>query len=175
MPSAVPCWTGAIQSKRTKGRTTMTLKKTEKPIGMQVLHLLTVVMLLGVTGCAATTIDARIQQRQVLFDSYDESTQARLQRGQIRIGDDADAVWFVYGNPTQKIRRTDANGQTEIWIYKILGYCDRLNHGVRPVYYDVGGRVRGSYYIDDTPEYEWKEVLRIEFSQGHVSAVQFNE
>jgi hypothetical protein len=39
----------------------------------------------------------------------------------------------------------------------------------------VGGRVRGSYYIDDTPEYEWKEVLRIEFSQGHVSAVQFNE
>ena len=151
----------------------MTSKKT--PVTICLSLLLMVMMTLGVTGCVADTIDARIQQRQVLFDSYDEETQTRLQRGKIRIGDDTDAVWFVYGNPTQKIRRTDANGFTEIWIYKILGYSDRLNHGVRPVYQDVGGRLRGSYYIDDTPEYEWKEVLRIEFSQGVVRAVQFSE
>jgi hypothetical protein len=84
-------------------------------------------------------------------------------------------VWIVYGNPSQKVRRTDVNGQSEIWIYKILGYSDRLTHGVRPVYQDVGGRLRGSYYTDDTPEYEWKEVLRIEFTNGRVAAVQFSE
>lgn len=127
------------------------------------------------TGCIADTIESRVQQRQDLFEAYDATTQARLMRGQIRIGDDTDAVWFVYGNPTQKIRRTDVNGLTEIWIYKILSYSDRLNHAVRPVYQDVGGHLRGSYYIDDTPEYEWKEVLRIEFSKGYVSAVQFSE
>ena len=66
----------------------MTLKKTEKRMGMQFLRLVVVGLLMGVTGCAATTIDARIQQRQVLFDSYDVATQERLQRGQIRIGDD---------------------------------------------------------------------------------------
>lgn len=146
---------------------------------MKTQKVLWLVLLTGIlccTGCATNTIASRIESRQEIFDAYDVKTQARLQRGQIRIGDDADAVWIVYGNPSQKIRRTDASGQHEIWIYKILGYSERsITHGVRPVYQDVGGRVRGSYYIDDTPEYEWKEVLRIEFSRGLVSAVQFSE
>lgn len=134
-----------------------------------------VLLAITLSGCAVDTIEARIRQRQTVFESYDSPTQERLKRGQIRIGDDADAVWFVYGAPTQKIRRTDKTGLTEIWIYKILGYSDRLHHGIRPVYHDVRGHIRGSYYIDDTPEYEWKEVLRIEFCKGHVSAVQMCE
>ncbi len=142
---------------------------------MSCLGAMALMIALGCAGCAAETVAARIASRQEIFDAYDVDTKARLQRGQIRIGDDTDAVWFVYGSPTQKIRRTDANGLTEVWIYKILGYSDRLNHAVRPVYQDVGGRLRGSYYIDDTPEYEWKEVLRIEFAKGRVSAVQFSE
>lgn len=137
--------------------------------------VLAVMVLVCCVGCVSETIASRIAARQETFDAYDTLTQERLQRGQIRIGDDTDAVWMVYGNPTQKILRTDANGRSEIWIYKILGYSDRLNHGVRPVYQDVGGRLRGSYYIDDTPEYEWKEVLRIEFLNGRASAVQFSE
>lgn len=126
-------------------------------------------------GCMADTIDARVAQRQEVFEAYNVETQARLKRGQIRLGDDMDAVWFVYGSPSQKVHRTDANGISEVWIYKILGYSNRLNHAVRPVYQDVGGRLRGSYYIEDTPEYEWKEVLRVEFMGGRVSAVQMSE
>ena len=141
-------------------------------VGMRWIALLAVVIC---TGCASESIASRIAERQEAFDAYDVETQARLQRGQIRVGDDMDAVWMVYGQPKQKVRRTDANGRKEVWIYKILGYSERLNRGVRPVYHDVGGRMKGTYYIDDTPEYEWKEVLRIEFSRGLVSAVQFSE
>jgi major membrane immunogen (membrane-anchored lipoprotein) len=45
-------------------------------------------------------------------------------------------------------------------------------NGVRPVYHDVDGRLRGSYYIDDRPEYVWKESLRVEFKNGRVTAVE---
>ncbi len=125
-------------------------------------------------GCAGG-IEDRIAQRQEAFDAYPADVQSRLRRGQIRIGDDQDAVWMVYGKPNETIRRADANGRTEVWIYKILGYNDRLYPSVRPVYHDVRGTLRGSYYLEDTPEYEWKEVLRVEFSGGHVSAIQMRE
>ncbi len=126
---------------------------------------------LAVVGCSAS-IETRIAERQEAFDMYAPDVQERLRRGQIRIGDDKDAVWMVYGEPTETMRRVDASGQIEVWIYKILSYNTRLTHSVRPVYRDVRGHIRGSYYIEDTPEYEWKEVLRVEFTQGHVSAVQ---
>lgn len=139
------------------------------------LHFAVMLLTVLLSGCVSDTIASRILQRQALFDTYDEPTQTRLKQGKIQIGDDPDAVWFVYGSPSQRLRRTEAHGTTETWIYKILGYSDRLNHGVRPVYQDVGGRLRGSYYFEDTPEYEWKEVLRIEFVNGCVNAVQYTE
>ncbi len=125
-------------------------------------------------GCA-DTVAARIAQRQEIYDAYPAEVQARIARGQIRLGDDRDAVWMVYGNPTERLSRTDASGLAEVWIYKILGHSDRLYPAVRPVYRDVGGTLRGGYYIDDAPEYEWKEALRVEFRDGRVSAVQMRE
>ncbi len=130
--------------------------------------------LVALVGCTVT-IEDRIAERQDVFEMYSDEVQARLRRGQIRLGDDQDAVWMVYGAPSETMRRMTANGTTEVWIYKILSYNTRLTHSVRPVYQDVGGRLRGTYYIDDTPEYEWKEVLRIEFTQGLVTAVQMYE
>ncbi len=151
------------------------MKRDTRLFRMRVLlRLLLLCGLLGTVGCAAT-IDDRIRERQDAFEMYPADVQARLRRGQIRIGDDQDAVWMVYGTPSETMRRTTAAGTTEVWIYKILSYNTRLTHSVRPVYQDVGGRLRGSYYIDDVPEYEWKEVLRVEFTQGHVSAVQVYE
>ncbi len=144
--------------------------KTLKPLLLLALLLAVV----SFSGCA-TTVESRILERQETFDTYAPDVQERIRRGQIRIGDDKDAVWMVYGEPSETMRRIEASGQTEVWIYKILSYNTRLTHSVRPVYQDVRGRIRGSYYIEDTPEYEWKEVLRVEFTQGHVSAVQMYE
>lgn len=123
------------------------------------------------SGCASG-IEQRIEQHREVFAAYPSEVQERLRRGQIRLGDDEQAVWIVYGEPRERLRRLDANGQTEVWIYKILGYNERLYPTVRPVYRDVRGHIHGSYYLEDTPEYEWKEVLRIEFSKGRVTAVQ---
>lgn len=127
-----------------------------------------------VAGCA-DSIATRIAERREVYDAYPEEVRTRIARGQIRLGDDRDAVWMVYGTPSERVSRTDANGISEIWIYKILGYSDRLYPAVRPVYRDVGGHLRGSYYIDDAPEYEWKEALRVEFKQGRVSSIQMRE
>ena len=127
--------------------------------------------LLLLTACASN-IESRIEQRQEAFTAYPAEVQERLRRGQIRLGDDTEAVWIVYGEPKERLRRMDANGLSEVWIYKILGYNERLYPTVRPVYRDVRGTIHGSYYLEDHPEYEWKEVLRIEFSKGRVSAVQ---
>jgi hypothetical protein len=130
-----------------------------------------VIMLILLGGCAATVED-RIQSRQATFDAYPLEVQARLMKRQIRLGDDQDAVWIAFGSPTTQQYRIDAEGRTEIWIYKYLTNDPQLVNGVRPVYHDVDGRLRGSYYIDDRPEYVWKESLRVEFKNGRVTAVE---
>lgn len=122
-------------------------------------------------GCASTVED-RIANRQEAFDAYPVDVQERLKRRQIRLGDDQNAVWIAFGAPTESHYRIDAEGRTEIWIYKYLTHDPRLASSVRPIYRDVDGRLRGDYYIEDHPEYVWKESLRIEFKNGRVAVVQ---
>lgn len=122
-------------------------------------------------GCAAS-VESRIQSRQAIFDAYPADVQARLKRSQIRLGDDQDAVWIAFGAPTEKHYRIDQEGRVDIWVYKYLTHDPALIPSVRPVYRDVGGRLRGDYYIDDTPEYVWKESLRVEFKNGRVITLQ---
>lgn len=136
----------------------------------------TVVSLLALVCGCISGIESRIAERPELFAAYSAEMQTRLRSGHLRLGDDQDAVWFVYGQPNEKVRRMDETGTAEIWIYKILGYNQQgLYPSVRPVYRDVGGSLRQSYYIDDTPEYEWQEVRRVEFRNGHVTAVQVTD
>ncbi len=126
-------------------------------------------------GCGVHTIASRIESQAEHFATYSPEVQARLKRGQIRIGDDADAVWYVYGTPSKKFRTTTAAGTVETWVYDILGYRPQMNPTVRTVHY-AGRRETGTtYVIDATPEYEWQEVLRIEITDGRVSSVQMRE
>ncbi len=131
--------------------------------------------LMGTMAGCVTGIDGRIAQRQEIFDTYAPEVQERVRRGQIRLGDDTDTVWMVYGTPSEKVRRTTEQGVSEVWIYKVLGYHESLYPTVRPVYYHNNGRLRTTYMINDTPEYEWQEALRVEFVGGRVSAVQMRE
>ena len=136
-----------------------------------------VIALLGaflLSGCASGVAD-RIAERRAAYDAYPADVQERIARGQIRLGDDQDAVWMVYGDPTERFSRTDANGRTETWVYKVLGFSDEVYPTVRPVYQDHYGRRFSTYYIDDTPRYAWQEVLRVEFTDGRVSAIQMME
>ncbi|MEG1553286.1 MAG: hypothetical protein RR133_06360 [Kiritimatiellia bacterium] len=129
-------------------------------------------LLLALTGCFSDNVAGRIRQKQEAFAAYPADVQSRLERGQIRLGDDATAVWIVYGNPTEKVLRTTATGTVELWIYKILSYAQETYPTVRPIYYDERGRRVATFYTDNTPDYTWKEVLRVEISKGRVSAVQ---
>ncbi len=127
-----------------------------------------------IAGCSST-VESRIQARQEIFDAYPADVQARLQRRQIHIGDDMNAVWIAFGEPSErKYSITDA-GRTDIWVYKYLASSDELYPAVRPIYRDINGRIQTSYYIDDTPQYVWKESLRVEFKKGRVSAITGSE
>lgn len=123
-----------------------------------------------VTGCAST-IESRIQERQAAFDAYAPEVQTRLKQKHIAIGDDMDAVWIAFGEPTERKYRIQTTGRTDIWIYKYLATREDLYPAVRTVHHDIGGRVRTSYYIDDTPYYTWKESLRVEFKDGRVVSI----
>lgn len=129
---------------------------------------------LSLAGCVPTVAD-RISQRQAIFDSYPADFQERIRNGRLKIGDTMDAVWMVYGEPKEKTKRVDASGTTETWTYKILGYNESLYPSVRPVFHDVRGNIRGSYFMQDTPEYEWKATMSVEFKNGIVTAVQTYE
>lgn len=144
-----------------------------KALALRFFGMMLMMTLLGVVvGGCGSSIASRIQAQQAVFDAYPKEMQERLTRGQVRLGDDQDAVWIAFGSPMEKQYRIDDTGRVDIWIYKYLTHNPALLQTVRPVYYDVGGRMRGDYYIDDTHEYVWKESLRVEFKNGKVSAIQ---
>lgn len=139
------------------------------------LSILLTISLLILSGCTSETVAGRIKARPDHFAAYPADVQERLARGQIRIGDDAEAVWYVYGEPDRKTRTVTQEGSVETWTYRILGYKDSLYPTVRPV--TVVGRRRSytTYYIDNTPNYEWQDVLSIDIRDGKVSAVRMVE
>lgn len=143
-----------------------------KAILPTVLTALTLV----IAGCTAESVAGRIKSRPDHYATYPADVQERIARGQIRIGDDAEAVWYVYGEPSRKTRSVTENGTVETWTYRILGYTDSLYPTVRPV--TVVGRRGGSYtsyYIDNTPYYEWQDVLSIDLRDSKVTAVRMVE
>lgn len=136
-----------------------------------VLMIILSVLTFTLGGCAMSVED-RIKVQQQAFDAYPADVQARLKQRQIRLGDDQNAVWIAFGAPSEKQYRIDDTGRVDIWIYKYLTHDPTLTPRVRPVYRDIGGRLRGDYYIDDSHEYIWKESLRVEFKNGRVTTIQ---
>lgn len=129
-------------------------------------------------GCLsdADRIKRRIDSKPEVFQQYAEETRQRLERGELRVGDDKNAAWFVYGQPTRTSTRITAAGTSEIWVYTVQAIQDNFPEP-RLVSYPVRtstGRtiyLNDYYYMDGTTLTE-VEALRVEFQNGKVAAIE---
>lgn len=81
--------------------------------------VLTLVALLGATllaGC--NTFESRARERSATYESLDPSTQQRLQRGKIDLGDTEDMVYIALGQPDERRTVTTPDGAQQTWIYR---------------------------------------------------------
>ncbi len=129
-------------------------------------------------GCLSDRdrIRKRIDSKPEIFQQYPEAERQRLERGELHVGDDKNAAWFVYGSPSQTSTRTTAAGKTEIWVYtvqavqnnfpepRLVSYPVRTSTG-RTVY------LNDYYYMDGTT-YAEVEALRIEFQNDRVTVIE---
>lgn len=138
--------------------------------------LVLLLLLAGVAGCA-TSADLRakrIKQEWDYFTALPPETQARLQAGQIAIGDSRKMAWIALGGPDREYRRIRRDGTNVVWSYTdqemdvrrelmpVTGWS--ISHCGRGVpYYDYGWVRR-----TEITEYE---VLRLEFDDDAITTV----
>lgn len=83
---------------------------------MTALRCTAVAVLLGLAGC--NTFEKRAEEKSETFDALSTSTQKRLERGKINVGDTQDMVYIALGNPDETREVADADGEHQVWIYK---------------------------------------------------------
>ena len=134
------------------------------------------VCLLSLAACS--TFESRSKQKASVFNSLDTATQARLQAGEILIGDTLDAVYIALGEPDEKKTSTTDKGKTTTWIYSRYWqeYQGEAYVGSRPVYVKnpTTGTVSVYYEPVRQPVYanRSQERLRITFKNDKVSVIE---
>lgn len=82
-------------------------------------YLLGIATLAGavcLAGC--NSFQSRAEEKAAVFDTLPPSTQQRLERGVIRVGDTQDLVYIALGYPDETREVTTADGTQPLWIYK---------------------------------------------------------
>jgi hypothetical protein len=82
-----------------------------------VLGSLLVLSAFLLTGCATSTIDSRRQERLSAYAALPPEQQQLVDKGQIKVGMSADAVYIAWGPPTEILEQETQQGHTTIWIY----------------------------------------------------------
>ena len=79
--------------------------------------LFAAVALATLSGCASSTIEKRRVERQPAYQALAPEQRGLVDRGQIRIGMNQDAVYIAWGKPAQKVQAEGVEGLTETWLY----------------------------------------------------------
>ena len=137
---------------------------------------ITACAVLALTGC--NTFERRSKQKAAVFASLDTATQARLQAGEIRVGDTLDEVYIALGHPDEKRDQVTAKDQTTLWVYNRYWqeYQGDAFVGSRPVYVKnpTTGAVSVYYEPVRQPVYanRTQERLRVSFKDGRVTVIE---
>lgn len=127
-------------------------------------------------GCS--TFESRSQEKAAVFNSLDTSTQQRLKKGELSIGDTADLVYIALGNPDERSAKTTADGETMTWVYNVYWqeYAGSVMSGYRRfVVYDKASKRYVVYYEPvrtDIYQQRVDERIRVEMKNGRVSSVE---
>ena len=138
--------------------------------------LFAAVLLFTFAGCS--TFQNRAKQKAAVFNTLDTATQARLESGEIRVGDNMDAVYIALGFPDEKRVQTTAKEQNTVWIYNRYWqeYRGDVFQGSRPIAIKdpSTGATRIFYDPVFRPVYEnrTQERLRVTFKDNQVSVIE---
>jgi len=131
---------------------------------------------LFLNGCGTTQdlIERRIQHESAFFAELPEPTQERLRNGQLEVGDDLNAAWIVYGEPTYIHERVTESSTITVWSYSTVEThpVDQFDQ----VYYPTAGRrgithMQSDFLLQRSYLHSRNDYLRIELSEGKVIAI----
>lgn len=130
----------------------------------------------GLAGCS--TFERRAEEKSATFDNLSASTQKRLERGKINVGDTQDMVYIALGNPDETRDIADADGQQLAWIYK--SYWQQYEGTAwvgwrRIIVPNPGGRGYAVFHEPVSRDFyrtREDEVIRVLFRRGVVALVE---
>lgn len=133
-------------------------------------------IVLSLAGC--NTFEKRAEEKSATFDALSASTQKRLERGKINVGDTQDMVYIALGNPDETRQVTDGAGDKFAWVYK--SYWQQYEESAwvgwrRIIVPNVNGRGYVVYHEPVTREFyrtREEEVIRVSFRRGVVNSVE---
>jgi len=71
---------------------------------------------LGWGGCA-TTPESRVEKNAAAVASWPAEVQTQVRAGKVAIGFTAEQVRVAVGEPDRMVKRTDAAGARDVWVY----------------------------------------------------------
>ena len=133
-------------------------------------------LMVGLAGC--NTFEKRAEEKSETFDALSASTQKRLERGKIKVGDTQDMTYIALGHPDETREVSNADGTQLIWIYKTYWqqYEGTAWVGWRrmivPASNGRGYVVFHEPVTQDLYRTRVDEVIRVAFANGTVSSVE---
>ncbi len=130
-----------------------------------------VCLLLG-AGCVSNPTDPkqiakRRAERPLAYAALPPAQRELVDRGQIQVGMNEDAVYLAWGQPAQVLRRGDTSGEQTTWLYTSSTTDEFVNWN----YVEVRGH-DGSRYLDRivTRDYAFRDYVsaRLVFQEGVV-------
>jgi hypothetical protein len=133
---------------------------------MKAVNLLMLCALL-LTGCATSTVESRRKEKLAAYDALPPETKALVDKGQIKVGMNEDAVYIAWGPPAQTTRGENKEGETVIWLYEGMWMQERAYWNTRVV--SVGRRPYVEHFLDHS--YYPRDYIRgeVTFSKGAVT------
>lgn len=126
----------------------------------------------ALSGCVSweAQIAKRITQHPEYLANLTETDQARIRKGELRIGDSKNVAWCIYGPPSRRQRTATPQLEEETWIYTTV-QVDPYGYPASPWYRPS---YRGGYtlYPVSQPYVYEEETLRIVFRNGFVYSIQ---
>jgi len=77
---------------------------------------LLLLLLLVLVGCKTGTIESRKGERAAAYASLPAPIQADVDAGHIRVGMNADVVYFSWGKPAQVLESETERGHLTTWL-----------------------------------------------------------
>jgi hypothetical protein len=130
--------------------------------------LLALSAMIGLAGCATQSVESRKHERPAAYAALPADFQRLVDKGEIKVGMNEDAVYMAWGKPAQILKSETAAGQVTTWLYQDTTLEGQYYWTYREVTYG-DGRSSVQRYLDH--DYQARDYVRAEitFANGVVT------